>query len=68
MKILIITMHVGKTAPGIVFEKLIEGLSASHEIDLLVSEFVPSVDLSQLANVIISKKKKTYTLGYPDFS
>lgn len=60
MKILIITMHVGKTAPGIVFEKLIKGLSASHEIDLLVSDFVPSVDLSQLANVIILEKKNIH--------
>ena len=57
MRILIITMHVGKTAPGIVFEKLIKGLAASHEIDLLVADYVPSVDLSLLTRVIVSKKR-----------
>lgn len=57
MKILIITSNVGKTAPGIVFEKLINGLSIIHEIDLLVSDFVPSANLSHLVHVIISKKR-----------
>jgi glycosyltransferase involved in cell wall biosynthesis len=45
MKILIITMDVGRTAPGIVFEKLIDGLSKIHTVDLLTSDFDPSFEL-----------------------
>lgn len=56
MKILIITANVGRTAPGIVFERIIYGLSSFHEIDLLTSDYEPSVDLSKLSNIIISNK------------
>lgn len=45
MKILIITKNFGKTAPGIVFEKLIQGLSISNEIDVLAADFVLSIEL-----------------------
>jgi glycosyltransferase involved in cell wall biosynthesis len=56
MKILIITMNVGKTAPGIVFEKLIHGLSSFHQVDLLAADYNPSINLSYVQNIIISKK------------
>lgn len=36
---LIISPNVGRTAPGIVFEKLIEGLSKIHSVDLITSDF-----------------------------
>jgi glycosyltransferase involved in cell wall biosynthesis len=55
MKILVITMNVGKTAPGIVFEKLIQGLSSMHQIDLIAADYCPSVNLSKVTNIIISK-------------
>lgn len=42
MKILILTMNVGRTAPGIVFEKLIRGLSKYHEIDVITVDNQPS--------------------------
>jgi hypothetical protein len=57
MKILIITMNVGRTSPGIVFEKLIQGLSEIHEVDLLTSDYDPSIDLSSVKNVIEIKRR-----------
>jgi hypothetical protein len=56
MKILILTMNVGKTALGIVFEKLIQGLSLFHQIDLIAADYKPSIKLSHVSNIIISKK------------
>jgi glycosyltransferase involved in cell wall biosynthesis len=56
MKILIVSMNVGKTAPAIVFEKLIRGLSATNEIDLLVADYYPSAELRDVSNIIISKR------------
>ena len=56
MKILIITANIGRTAPGIVFERLIYGLSSFHEIDILTSDYEPSIDLSKLSNIIVSNK------------
>lgn len=38
MKILVIVSNVGKTAPGIVFERLIEGLTEGHEIDVVAAK------------------------------
>lgn len=46
MKILIIASHVGRTAPGIVFERLIKGLSVHYDIDLITSNYSPGIDLS----------------------
>jgi hypothetical protein len=46
MRILIITMNVGRTAPGIVFERLIYGLSSLHQIDVLTADYDPSIDFS----------------------
>jgi glycosyltransferase involved in cell wall biosynthesis len=56
MKLLIITENIGQTAPGIVFEKLIQGLSVHHEVTILVANFESSIDLSKVKNVIISRK------------
>ncbi|AZA75233.1 glycosyltransferase family protein [Chryseobacterium indoltheticum] len=52
MKILIITKNVGKTAPGIVFERLLFGLSSCHDVDLIVSDYAPSIDLSNIKKII----------------
>lgn len=60
MKILIITDNVGKTAPGIVFERLIQGLSSSHEIDVLTSNYDPSLDLSKVSTVTLFKKASVH--------
>jgi hypothetical protein len=56
MKILIITDNVGRTAPGIVFEKLIQGLSTIHQIDLLTADYCPTIKFNKVAKIIISKK------------
>jgi hypothetical protein len=56
MKLLIITMNVGKTAPGIVFEKLIQGLSSMHKVDLIAADYEPSTDMSLISTIIISKR------------
>jgi glycosyltransferase involved in cell wall biosynthesis len=60
MKILVITENVGRTAPGIVFERLIHGLSSFHQIDLLTADYDPSIDLSNLEKIVISKKKEIH--------
>lgn len=49
-------MQVGKTAPGIVFEKLIHGLTQANNIDLITSDFNPSIDLSKVKMVTVLKK------------
>lgn len=53
MKILIIAGRVGKTAPGIVFERLIKGLAEYHQIDILTSNFSPSIDLGSIGEIAI---------------
>ncbi|MCZ2085620.1 MAG: hypothetical protein LC112_15235 [Flavobacteriales bacterium] len=58
MKILIIAPTVGKTAPGIVFEKLIFGLSKHHQIDVLTSEYLPASNLTDIHNVYTVNKTK----------
>jgi hypothetical protein len=50
-------MNVGRTSPGIVFEKLIQGLSRIHEVDLLTSDYDPSIDLSTIKNSFEIKRK-----------
>lgn len=60
MKILIISPNVGRTAPGIVFERLIFGLSSIHDIDLLTSDFEPSIDLNFVRKVILLPKPKIH--------
>lgn len=49
-------MNVGRTARGIVFERLIHGLSSMHQIDVLAAEYDPSIDLSKVHKIIISKR------------
>lgn len=60
MKILIITENVGKTAPGIVFERIIYGLACKNEVDVLTADYDPSIDLSNVSNVFMLNKKKPY--------
>jgi glycosyltransferase involved in cell wall biosynthesis len=57
MKILIIAKNVGRTAPGIVIEKLIDGLSKFHSVDILTSVYAPSFTLSAIKNVYEIKEK-----------
>ena len=54
MRILIVTSNVGRTAPGIVFERLIHGLSIHNEIDILTPDFDPSINLDKINNKYIS--------------
>jgi hypothetical protein len=56
MKILAITMNVGKTVPGIVSERIIQGISFMHNIDILTAEYKPSIDLPNVSKIVISKK------------
>jgi len=69
MKILIVTMNVGGTAPGIVFEKIIRGLSEIYEIDILTAECSPEISLPKVNNIIIYDYKFThYNLNRAFFS
>ena len=60
MKILIITMNVGRTAPGIVYERLIHGLSKVHKVDVLTSDFDPSFELAEVKQVFKLKSKRVH--------
>lgn len=53
-------MNVGKTAPGIVFEKLIQGLTSVHQIDLIAADYSPSIDLTCVNKIIIKKKNNLH--------
>ena len=53
MKILIIASQVGNTAPGIVFERLLNGLSQYYDLDVITSYFSSDIDLSGLNNVSV---------------
>ena len=50
-------MNVGRTAPGIVFERLIKGLSENHKLDVLTSDYDPSYKLSEVRNILQIKRK-----------
>ena len=56
MKILIISSNIGRTAPGIVFERIILGMSSKNEVDVLTSDYDPSVELSKVSNKFVCKK------------
>ena len=56
MEILFITEDIGLTAPGIVYERLIEGLSKYHDIDLLTTNY--NADIKICNNIIIQKYNK----------
>lgn len=60
MKILVITSNIGKTAPGIVFERLIYGLSCEHHVDVVTSNYNPSIDLSKVDNIFEIKRKELH--------
>lgn len=49
-------MNVGRTAPGIVFERLILGLSSIHKTDVLTADYDPSVNSGQVYNILKSGK------------
>ena len=55
MKILIVADNIGRTAPGIVFERLVQGLSKKNELDLLVTTYEPSLDLGLVKNIYIER-------------
>lgn len=64
MKILITTSDVGDTAPGIVFERLIRGLSEIHDIDVLTANYNPSDVLNRVNKIF----KYSFKEKYPRFS
>lgn len=51
MKILILSSDIGTSAPGIVYMKLIEGLSRKHDVDLITADFNPSTDLNSIKKI-----------------
>ena len=56
MRILVITMKIGESAVGIIFENLISGLSKLNEIDVLTSDDNSSINLPSVSDIIFSKK------------
>lgn len=64
MKILVIASNVGRTTPGIVFERLIKGLSSYHQVDVLTSDFNTSLEFCGITNTIISKSVNLPPLIY----
>ena len=46
MRLLVLTHDIGKTAPGIVFERLLSGLTRLCEIDVVTCNYAPSIDLN----------------------
>lgn len=60
MKILIFVDDVGITAPGIVFDKIIYGLSKFHDIVLITKEFESKFDLKEVQIVEFPGKKLQY--------
>jgi len=60
MKILIIAKNVGRVAPGIVCERLIKGLSDKHELDILTTDFAPSIIFDKINTVIKFKYRETH--------
>ena len=57
MKILIITSNIGRTAPGIVFERLIYGLSKMHTLNVITAKNECVMDLSEIDITCIARKK-----------
>lgn len=53
-------MNVGRTAPGIVFERLIQGLSKAHYVDVLTSDLDPSVELPSVKSTFEVKQRKVH--------
>lgn len=61
MNVLIITEDVGKTAPGIVFNRLIRGLALSHRVTLVSANFHPDSDIPDIQQKIILPKKNIHS-------
>lgn len=79
MKVLVVVEDIGRTAPGIVFERLIRELSRRCQVDLIVSEYCPSLKLDNVSEISIVKKKyvhpklsflffSIFTLDFTDFA
>ena len=51
-------MDLGKSAAGIVFERIIRGVSKIHNVDLLTSEYEPSVKLAEVKKILVIKRKE----------
>lgn len=60
MRILVITENIGKIAPGIVFERLIHGLSVDNGVCVATANYEPSIEFSMLNNVKVIKKPKIH--------
>ncbi len=55
MKILVISQQVGRTAPGIVYERIISGLSKGNKITLITNRFEPGLSIEGMDSIINSK-------------
>ncbi len=60
MRILIITMNIGKTAPGIVFARLIKGLSVMHKVDVAVNYYDQETDIGGVGMVYHIKRTRIH--------
>jgi glycosyltransferase involved in cell wall biosynthesis len=75
MKILILTMNVGRTAPGKVFERLILGLSKYHEVEVVTGDFDPDISwvdstvrFYQISNIKIHPRIEKLFISYLSFN
>lgn len=59
MEILIIASDIGKTAPGIVYERLIMGLSNYHQLTIITANNNSTLDLNNVKHIKIVKYFKT---------
>jgi len=64
MRILVIAEHIGRTAPGMVFERLVAGLSQMHSVDVITTVYEPGEKLGRL-NKVIQLEKKAYNHRLP---
>lgn len=60
MRILVITQHYGRTAPGLVFESLIVSLSKIAEVDLITCNYEPNDNNHSISNIIKIKDYHFY--------
>lgn len=60
MKLLIMTMNVGRTAPGIVFERLIDGLSKTYHVDVITADLDPSIELRFVKKASVVKRRNIH--------
>jgi hypothetical protein len=62
MKILILVSDIGQSAPGVVFERLIMGLSSSHQLTIISANNNSKLNLSKVNHWYVIKKIKGSTL------